>query len=282
MIGWIVRLLILAVCTWFIVSKVGEKWQFDSELLTGKMPMLLIVMVLAFVNWWLEVWRWKYSLKQIGNCTWSEASRQVFAGLTLNWIMPFTSGDLMARLIPNKERKQVGLLIYYNRAIMLAMTIIFGMFGVYWYSTEQFASNILIVLFALLGLIALGFLAKKVLGRGESITSKWLLNLSLISIARYAVFVFQFLLLIKVFNPEFSIFLILAGVGWVFLFRSVIPSLFGNLGVREASALVFFEGLVDNMALILVPSLLIWLVNTVMPSVLGLYYLIRFPVKIAE
>ncbi len=241
--------------------------------------MLLIVTVLALVNWWLEVWRWKYSLEQIEACTWGEASRQVFAGLALNWIMPFTSGDLMARLIPNKDRKQVGLLIYFNRSIMLAFTIIFGMFGVYWYSRAQFASNILIVIIALLVLITLGFMAKKALWRGEIINSRWLLNLSLISIARYAVFVFQFLLLIKVFNPEFSTFLILAGVGWIFLFRSVIPSLFGNLGVREASALVFFEGQVDNMTLILVPSLLIWLINTVMPSVLGLYYLMRFPVK---
>ncbi|MCP4460549.1 MAG: hypothetical protein GY816_21385 [Cytophagales bacterium] len=90
------------------------------------------------------------------------------------------------------------------------------------------------------------------------------------------IFTIQFIVLFYAFIPDVSLLVILAGVGWTFFFRSVIPSLFGNLGVREVGALVFFESFVSEPSLILISSLLIWLINTVAPSVLGLYYVLKF------
>lgn len=281
-IGWIVRLLILGGCVWFISRSVEEKWTFDLRFSADQWQVIVLVFLLAFVNWGLEVWRWKFSLDKIEKTGWREASRQVFGGLALNWIVPFTGGDLLARLTRNKDRKQVGMLIYHNRAVMLMLTIIFGMFGVYRYSAELFASNVWFVCLFLAGIFLIGYLGRKFILGVEKVGGQWLIWLSMISILRYVVFVVQFVLLIWVFNQDLKLVLIFAGVGWIFLFRSVIPSLFGNLGVREASALVFFEGYISEPSLILIPSLLIWMINTVLPSILGLYYLTRFPIKIAQ
>jgi len=109
------------------------------------------------------------------------------------------------------------------------------------------------------------------------LTNRWFkVSLSYfgLSVLRYAIFTVQFTVLIHVFLPEIALDVAMLGVGWTFLFRTVIPSLFGNFGVREASAMMFFEPLVNDMTLILFPCLLIWFINTVVPSIFGAFALL--------
>jgi hypothetical protein len=281
--GWVARLLVLATCVWFISTQLNEKWTLDWELFEGKWNVIAFVAGLAFVNWGLEVWRWKMSLDVLRLHTWQEAMSQVFGGLALNWVLPFTSGDLMARLLPNDDKKQVAVLIFYNRVIMLTLTVLLGAFGVYIYSAEVFQLQRWPMGFAVLSIYFISvWIRQYARKRGYVLPTPILIKISTISILRYAVFTAQFYLLILTFNPLLSDSVIIGGVGWTFLFRSIVPSLFGNLGVREASAFLFFEGYVTNMMLILAPSLLIWVINTVAPSVVGLYFLLKFRIKLAS
>lgn len=276
------RIIILALSVWFIHDQVKEKWTLDALVFSDKWGVIGWVAVLAVVNWGLEVWRWKLSLDSLRVHTWQEAMSQVFGGLALNWILPFTSGDLIARLLPNDDKKQVAVLIFYNRIIMLVLTVLLGAFGVYIYSAEVFELQRWPMGLAVFSIYFISvFVRQHAEKKGYSISGRLLTKLSVISVIRYAVFTFQFYLLIWIFNPELAPEMIIGGVGWVFLFRSVIPSLFGNLGVREASAMLFFETYVPDMMLILAPSLLIWVINTVAPSILGLYYLLKFRIKLA-
>jgi len=275
--GWMLRILILGMCSWVIWNAVSDRWSFDFQFTNEQIGLILLVIILMPINWGLEVWRWKRSLDSIEKSSWKEASRQVFSGLTLNWILPFTSGDLIARLTPNTDRKRVGILILFNRGIMLMITCLFGAYGIYIFSGSLFDSTVLQMVLLLIFLVVSGVVFYRLVG--ERKIPKWLMPITIISGVRYLIFTIQFVLLFYAFNPELSFVVILGGVGWTFFFRSVIPSLFGNLGVREVGALVFFESYVSEPALILIPSLLIWLINTVAPSVLGLYYILRFQGK---
>ena len=125
---------------------------------------------------------------------------------------------------------------------------------------------------AFFAIIAVGIWLKPISARSWD----WLDPVAVASIFRYLIFTVQFVLLFYAFIPEVNLVVIIAGVGWTFFFRSVIPSLLGNMGVREVGALVFFERYVSEPSLILIPSLLIWLINAVSPSVFGLYYNLRF------
>ena len=274
--GWVLRLIILVVCGWVIWTALADKWNFDFEFSDDQMNLILLVVALMTLNWALEVWRWKMSLDSVEPSSWREAGRQVFSGLALNWIMPFASGDLLARVLPNANKKRVALLIVYNRLVMLSLTTIFGIYGIFIFS-EAFLESFDWALFVgslavFFAIIAVGIWLKPISIR----TCDWLYPVAVTSIFRYLVFTTQFMLLFYAFMPEVSLMVIFAGVGWTFFFRSVIPSLFGNLGVREVGALVFFESFVSEIFLILIPSLLIWLINTVAPSILGLYYILRF------
>jgi len=275
--GWILRVIILGSCFRVIWQAVSDRWSFDFQFTNEQIGLILLGIILMPINWGLEVWRWKRSLDSIEKSSWKEAGRQVFSGLTLNWILPFTSGDLIARLTPNSDRKKVGVLILYNRGIMLLITGLFGAYGIYVFSGSLFDSFFWQIGMVVIFLVVASIVLLRIFRKQEF--PKWVVSITIISGVRYLIFTFQFVLLLYAFIPELSMHIILAGVGWTFFFRSVIPSLFGNLGVREVGALVFFESYVSEPALILIPSLLIWLINTVAPSVLGLYYILRFQGK---
>ena len=272
----------LLLSMWFIASQLNDNWTLEPDIFIGKWEVILLVAVLALLNWGLEVLRWKMSLDSISTHTWKEAMSQVFGGLALNWVMPFTTGDLLTRLLPSDNKKQVAMLIFYNRATMIVLTVLLGAFGVYIYSAEVFelqrwpmGVSVFLVYFLSV------FIRRKAAKHGYVLDSSVLIKIAIVSVLRYAVFTFQFFLLIQVFNPLLSTSLIIGGVGWTFLFRSFIPSLFGNLGVREAGAFLFFQTHVPDMIMILAPSLLIWVINTVIPSIFGLYFLLKFRTKLA-
>ena len=109
----------------------------------------------------------------------------------------------------------------------------------------------------------------------------WIQVLAL-SLLRYVIFTFQFYLVLSLFLPELAWYLILLGIGWIFLFRSVIPSFLGNFGVREASAIVFFQAYVPDVSIVLIPCLIIWMINTVIPSILGTVYVFKLKLNIAQ
>ena len=279
-VSWGVRLFVLLASGYYIVDSIGEEWRFDLKWSTRQWMVVFIVFLLSFLNWGLESFRWKFSLKQIQPVSYQNAMVQVLTGLTMNWIIPFTGGDLISRILPNIDRGKVALLIYWNRTLMLGLTIVFGLWGIYWFSKNLFVSNWWIAFIGFFGIGFTGYGIKKIFQNPLGFESYFLLKLLGISSLRYATFTIQFFLLIAVFNPVIPKIKILAGVGYVFFFRSILPSLFGNLGIREASTLAFFSDLVSDPILIILPSFLIWCINIVIPSMIGLLFMIRNPIKI--
>jgi uncharacterized membrane protein YbhN (UPF0104 family) len=69
------------------------------------------------------------------------------------------------------------------------------------------------------------------------------------------------------------------GVAFVFLVKSVIPTLF-DLGVREFSAVYFFSKFGFSPEPVMISSLILWIVNILIPSLVGTFLV--FDLKISE
>ena len=92
-----------------------------------------------------------------------------------------------------------------------------------------------------------------------------------LSSIRYLVFAGQFTLLLYWLDLPLGLFEIFAGVTWILLAKSVIPAFnfLSDLGVREFSALYFFGLLGVAPAAVLTASLTIWLLNILIPTLVG-------------
>ncbi|MEP5612372.1 MAG: hypothetical protein ABJP45_08985, partial [Cyclobacteriaceae bacterium] len=111
---------------------------------------------------------------------------------------------------------------------------------------------------------------------------KTIWKIILLSVGRYGIFFLQFVILISIFNPELAVFTIFSGIAWIFLVRSVLPSLFGGVGLREASALFFFQNIVTDSLSVVFPVFVLWILNTAIPSLIGSVLLWKFKTHNSE
>lgn len=236
------------------------------------------------INWYLEALRWKISNVSSESITVRRAFTEVLSGLAMNWVLPATSGDFVARVISKKDKYRATSAILLNRLMMLALTSIFGVFGALHYTglTFQIEYQFLLVPALLLILVfTLRNYLKRFLDYFHELDGKIYWKVTLLSVVRYSVFTLQYLILLHLFLPSVSIKMTIAGIGWIFAARSVVPSFFGGVGVREASAFLFFYGLVTDLSLVIIPVFILWLLNTVLPSLIGLILIWKLRIKIA-
>ncbi|WP_420578013.1 hypothetical protein [Ekhidna sp.] len=287
---WIIgmiKLLVLGGCLYIIITKLQDQSINLNELIWPASFGFIIglVLLLMVFNWYLEALRWKVSLQPFEAISIKNAWQVILGGLALNWVLPFTSGDLLVRISQQQDKYKATSAAMLNRGVMLCFTLLLGLYGMsklaIEYNVNGWFTFLLIFSYPIIR-----WLFKKSLDQFLSyfrnMSRMILLKIILLSLFRYVVFVFQFYLLLSAFLPDLSAELLLAGIGWIFLIRSVLPLFFGGVGVREASGILFFEPHVSDLQLIIVPIFFIWVINTVMPSLVGLIFVFKFKFNIAQ
>ncbi|MEQ1625417.1 MAG: hypothetical protein ABL870_12035, partial [Sediminibacterium sp.] len=109
----------------------------------------------------------------------------------------------------------------------------------------------------------------------ENLHNKELTRILLLSVLRYVVFLVQYLLLLKIFGVEASWQVLLCLVSVLFMLMAMIPTIaLAELGIRGKLSLELF-GLVTSQQLsILAVSAGIWIINLIIPAVLGTVFLL--------
>jgi len=221
---------------------------------------LSVVIVLGVVNWWLEAEKWRIAVPKEGYSI-QKATSIILRGQALNWIMPFTTGDLLSRLVDVQNRYFAIKSTVIIRTMSFVLTLLFGGASLLYYfqllsSWASISLLFLTLILCLLGLHFFDFL-------------KGLKLIIIITISRYLTFTLQFYLLLNLF-VDLSPLVIVLGIGWIFFFKTISPGIMGKVGLREISGLYFFESLIPNQVLIMMPCFLIWVINSIFPSVIGL------------
>ncbi|MEQ9405516.1 MAG: hypothetical protein RIM99_18150 [Cyclobacteriaceae bacterium] len=281
---WI-RLGITLVCLTFMYYQLQERNLFEGKINLPDWfyPALFLQVPLMILNWYLEIFRWKISLEPFESIRFNDAAADVLGGLAMNWIGPFTTGDFLIRLASKKDKYKATSAILLNRSIMLILTLLVGLYGIVIYM--EYSISLTVVSIAVLAVISLLFMLKKILVKFVSyfyeLKRRLLFKIIAVSLVRYVVFLIQFFVLFKIVLPELSATLIIAGVGWIFFIRTAVPTLFGGLGLREVSAFFFFENLVPDIQLVIYPVFILWIINTVLPSIIGVVLIWNLRIKIA-
>ena len=276
--SWIiatVKFAVLTGCLYFIASKMREQSfsVYEIEFQPNTYLVIILVFLLMPLNWMLEAYRWKLSVNQFEEITLKNALEVVLSGLALNWILPFTSGDFIARIAGQKNKYKSSASVVLNRGIMMTFTLLIGLYGIS-FITGEVKLNASLIVGVLFGLAILLSVFKKAIHQFFSffkqLSVQLLTRLILLSFLRYFVFVFQFYLLLQVFQPQLGFQIIIAGIGWIFFVRSVFPMLLGGIGVREVSGIFFFQSYTSDLASVIIPVFLVWIINTVVPTLFGL------------
>lgn len=266
-------------------------------------PLLVVSALLIPLNWGLEAWKWQLLGQKLEEISYLRAFRAVMVGLTLGFITPNRLGDYAGRVLELKSKARLEAIgaVFIGRFCQLVATVLVGSLGLiyfalllYWRAYPGICLSIfflllvlnaamLLLLFNARAMVALvaavGPLRKlaKYLAIMGSYTFAEMNRVLLLSLVRYFVFLLQFVLLLILFEVRLNPVEYISGVSAAFFLKSVVPSvsLLSDLGVRELSAMYVFGLLGQERLQVLSASLSLWLLNIVVPSAIGLFFVLR-------
>lgn len=294
---------------YLLVLEKGSKIEDFSEvknriLIPQKIPLLILVIALTPINWAFEALKWQKLAQKVEKISFLDAYRGVLVGLTLGSITPFMLGDYAGKiwmLKSDKRLESIGAIILGN-GFQTFVTLIFGAIG---YAIFLFLCKdslwyfhlfvlCIIVLIIILGVIIL-LKKEKILGYFNQI--KWfarispyaqflenynnadLLKILSIAAARYCVFAVQFVLLLIIFEIKLPIFVLFSGVCLILLTKLIALNTLGDLGIRQLTSIYFFGQFQISTLVITSATLLIWLINVLVPMLIGAIFIWKLKIS---
>lgn len=297
-----IKLVIIGLATWFIVSKVNNQQNLREfqTLLQSIDPWsvratLAVVVVMMFMNWALEVVKWKYLSRRIEIISWWVAIKSVFSGLTWAIFTPNRIGEYGGRVFFLKPRNRARGAIAMGVGLFaqLVLTSVFGSLSIAWFvsthlptpESVKFGVWLLAVIYALAFLVLyfnvhwvdylvgkFRFLRKikpffSVL---EDFTTRELLRVLFFSLLRFIIFTSQYIVLMLVFLPEMPFVSMVLMIFILFFIQSAVPSLdIFDFSVRSFVASNLYSYITTQEIAVMAIVSCIWFVNLILPAIMG-------------
>lgn len=256
---------------------------------------VLLFLVLTMGNWIFEIKKWQVISRGVKKISFTEAAQQSLAALTFSIITPSRIGDYGAKALyyEKRHRKKIVFLNFISHSYQLLITVLFGIFGMFWvlpklaFEISYFKLVLVLVGFLLL-IVSMYFLLKKqVKFRGFSLMDIWMyffkipisikFKMVLFSIIRYLFFSYLFYLLLHFFGVSTSFINTFPFIFFMYLVVSIIPTfLIGDLIVRGSVAIWVFSILNISETVIIATVFTSWIFNFLLPAIVGSYYIIKF------
>lgn len=260
---------------------------------------LVSCLLLMPVNWGLEAVKWKIITAPVEEITHGIARRSVYSGVCLGNFAPGRATEFIAKILyfDIDNRSKVTLLHFINGMFQFSVTVTIGFLAIL-IRLKDFENDYswMVYLGGLVGLIMLSvltlsvfyidrilhFVVRKINKKNKlkaftyNFKAKTVIKLLGYSLLRYAVFFTQFALVLTIFLTGQSLIPILTGISIYFLITATIPMFsLVEAAIRAAVALVVFKGAGMSDAIIALCTLLIWIINIILPSMAGYYFLVK-------
>ena len=257
--------------------------------------LIITFLLFAAANWYFEIRKWQTLISSFEKIDFKTAMRQSLASLTVSLATPNRIGEYGAKAMffESQKRKKVLLLNFYSGAMQMLVTCTFGIIGVIFLLRKiNFAfhyQNLLII--GLIGVIlfVFGYVLKKkemnIKGFSiansirffKNITSSIKLKTFLFSVLRYLIFSSLFYGLLLFFGSKLAISEAAFLIFTMYFLVSIVPTLFIFDVVIRGGVAVWLFSFAGVLELIVLSTVLaMWILNFVIPSLIGSYYVVTY------
>lgn len=277
-----------------------SSWVHLQQAFSGESLLLLAAVAgLMLLNWGIEARKWQLVIRHLEPLSWLSAFQAVLAGTTLAFFTPNRTGEYFGRVLylPPGERLQAVPLTLVTSLSQIIVTFWLGLLGwlmlgaslvqsiggrSLWMNTLFYgllgAAIILTLFYFRFSRVmqwgkrfARWETSRRLIGALEGVEPSMLRRLLLLSFLRYLVFILQYGLLFRVFGVMLHPGQVFASVSVLFLVMAVIPTIavLTELGIRWKASIEIVRLFSDQVLGILATSLSIWLINLVVPALMG-------------
>jgi len=266
--------------------------QFLSDHNVFSLQNIAILLVLSVLNWYFEILKWKHLISVIKSISFSEAAKQTLASLTASLMTPNRVGDYGFKTFYYKKglAKKVMLLNLLGNLAQMSITVIFGIVGLYFlvlnYEVDisyKKVAKILVIVVLVSGFVLFGlkkikaFKLESIIHFSKGISKQVHLKNLIFSLVRYLIFSFQFYFLLTAFGVDVTYLNAMIVISSMYLLSSIIPSIFIFDVLVKGSVALFLFGIVGvNDLTVLSIVTLMWVLNFVLPSIVGGMYVLDF------
>lgn len=285
-----------------------QSWQTILDALNGQQNWkIVLVFFLMLMNWGIEARKWQLQVASIETISFLQSFKAILAGQAMGLNTINRIGEPAARSAYLKEGNKIRGVVLSITGSMAQIIVTFLMgtlsmlymrwcilneerqlegLSVFWLDGFIYiiAAGILLftlVYFKLSGIIQLleriswvaryRFFIEKL----ESVQMNELVRLLSLSLGRYFVILFQYLLIFQVFGIQLYWLDAFAMVGVMLTVLAVIPSMaLAELGFRGKVSLLLFGLLSNNAVGIIATAAGIWLINLILPAILGTLFIL--------
>ena len=258
------------------------------------------------LQWTLEAKKWQLLMKPIDDISMRTALSAIFRGISFSMSTPNRLGEFAGRILflPNSMRLAGTSLTFIGNFAQLIVTLIFGSASLFliepfllatdssavlskltflFQCTIPFLTITCLVIYFKLGstfeyLFSFSFM-QKVRSRLvllEQLPFHILTRVFLLSAIRFCIFIFQYFLLFQLTQVAISLYDTTVTISVMFLWLAILPTIaFLELGVRWQFALILLGGLSDNRLGISIAVTAIWVINLIVPALLGVFSVFR-------
>lgn len=277
------------------------KFQIDDLLIDlsyleieRKYSFLLLAITLLVLNWSLEAQKWKLAMNEFVQMDFSTSIKSVLTGVTVGLFTPAKLGEYAGRmlLVKQEERAASAIATLLNSMAQMLVTIVVGLFGAIAFADKLNYVDIdmsKIYVGGLLGLVGImgvfvmlpelikylsrfSFLGRYLINLQElKVSKRVLFSILALAAIRYAVYATQYICIFYFLAMEYCIVEFAGYISLVFFIQSLmpLPPIAAFIG-RGGIALLVFSTLGINELVILYATLLIWIINLLIPSLCGL------------
>ena len=256
---------------------------------------------MMFLNWGLEAFKWQLLLRPLESISYTNAYKSVLAGCSITMLTPNRVGEYGGRILYVKEEHRLDAipLTILGSVSQLFITVLMGTLGLIYLkyighdkqlfnSLPAYTEDVLLYIsasaaaFLILVYFRVGLLVKflnkvkwlqKIAAHVvllNTFSRKQLLRILFLSFLRYMVFILQFVLLLQIMQVDVSFFICFRLLTVFYLVMAIAPTIgFTELPIRAAASLEILQLYSNNIIGIQAASLGIWIINLVIPAIIG-------------
>ncbi|GIV26673.1 MAG: hypothetical protein KatS3mg027_0487 [Bacteroidia bacterium] len=268
----------------FSIHQVQEIFQIIVQ--PNSLGYFFLIVILMPVNWLIECWKWYKVSNVVEKNSFFNAVKSLLVGMAYGHLLPGRSSEFLGKIMFYSEKNKSNIIVlhFVNAAFQMYVTILVGLFFLIMYYGSNLFSNqyfqivviiTMLLLFLVSGIVFYGnklnVLKKFMTQLDFNIENTLKVELLLFSFLRYFVFILQFLMVFKIFHPEIELNMeFIARISFYFLVTSVIPMISViEVAVRSLIGIFIFEQWGMNEWQITTMVSIIWLINLVLPSIMG-------------
>lgn len=306
--NYTLKLTIVGLAFWFIYTKINNqknllefKYLINSMNTTAIYWTIGVVVFLMFLNWFFEVAKWQYLIRDLEELNTWKAAKSVFCGLTWAIFTPNRIGEYGGRimLLKVENRARGAVLMGVGLFAQLVLTSVFGALGIAWFvstfletpSAVQFGIWILAAIYGL-AFILLYFNVYwvdilvnrfKMLQKIQpffdvlrEVNVSQLGYVLLLSLIRFIIFTSQYILLMQVILPDLALLPMILMIFILFFVQSALPTLdIFDFSVRSFVASNLYAYITTQDIAVMAIVSFIWFVNLILPAIIGSVFVLN-------